>query len=692
MAPTRTPPRVRQGRGPAREARHAGAPFVLPVFLAASFLYLEVVLRLSTDTPLLGGGLAYVVLFSGAAGLVGFLLVSLVRGRARTVVTGTLLSVVTLLFMAQLVYHDIFGTLFTVFSAVHGGQAAQFADVVLGAVVRDAPVLALLAVPLALFLLLPKRSPALRYRFGWFERGVAGLVALLLHGAAMLGMSLGPQGNATAYDAYHRSTEPVASVGRLGLLTTTRLDLQRTLLGLEPDLAPPPMTIAPSTPAAPDRAEGLPSGPDADDAHDAGDRGGSQDQEVEYGQNAMDIDFEALRADTDDETLRAMHEYFGSLTPSSKNDHTGRFEGYNLVFLTAEAFSHYAVDEEVTPTLYRMANEGYTFTDFYNPVWGVSTSDGEYVATTGLIPKSGVWSMLVSGENSMPFAMGNQLRRLGYTTRAYHDHTYDYYGRDVSHPNLGYDYKGVGNGLEVTPTWPESDVEMIDVTTDEYVHDEPFHAYYMTVSGHLLYNWGGNFIAAKNRELVQDLPYGEAGKAYMATQIELDRALELLEERLEEAGVADRTLIVLSADHYPYGLEKKDLDDLAGHEVDERFELHRSSLIIYAPGMEHEVVDEPVASMDIIPTLSNLLGLEFDSRLLMGRDVFAGTDPLVIFNDRSFITDRGRYDSRSGEFTPVDGAEVPDGYRQAVSEEIDRKFWFSAQILDQDYYDVVVDR
>ena len=425
---------------------------------------------------------------------------------------------------------------------------------------------------------------------------------------------------------------------------------------------------------------------------DSGEEATARAEEDSHGVNAMDIDFDALRADTADETLGSMHDYFGSLPPTARNDHTGRFEGYNLVFLTAEAFSHYAVDEEVTPTLFKMADEGYTFTNFYNPVWGVSTSDGEYVATTGLIPKSGVWSMLASGENSMPFAMGNQLGRLGYTTKAYHDHTYDYYGRDVSHPNLGYDYTGLGNGLDVTPTWPESDVEMIDVTTDEYVHHEPFHAYYMTVSGHLLYNWGGNFIAVKNRELVQDLPFGEAAKAYMATQIELDRALELLLDRLEEVGVADRTLIVLRADHYPYGLEKKDLDDLAGHEVDERFELHRSSLIIYSPGMEHEVADEPVASLDIIPTLSNLLGLEFDSRLLMGRDVFSGADPLVIFNDRSFITDKGRYDSRSGEFTPVDGAEVPDGYRQAVSEEIDRKFWFSAQILDQDYYDVVVER
>src|SRR5690606_4448361 len=291
-----------------------------------------------------------------------------------------------------------------------------------------------------------------------------------------------------------------------------------------------------------------------------------------------------------------------------------------------------------------------------------------------------------------PITLGNQLGRLGNKTMAYHHHTFDYYRRDVSHPNLGYDYKGLGNGLEVTKTWPESDNEMIDVTTEEYVHDEPFHAYYMTVSGHLLYNFGGNFIAVKNRDLVQDLPYGEAGKAYMATQIELDRALELLMERLEGAGVADRTLIVLSADHYPYGLEKPDLDDLAGHEVEENFELHKSSLIIYAKGMQPETVDQPVSSLDIIPTISNLMGLEFDSRLLMGRDVFSDADPLVIFNNRSFITDKGRYHSVTREFTPDEGVDVPEDYQELISDEIDRRFFYSTAILDRDYYSTVVDR
>ena len=106
-----------------------------------------------------------------------------------------------------------------------------------------------------------------------------------------------------------------------------------------------------------------------------------------------------------------------------------------------------------------------------------------------------------------------------------------------SHPNLGYDYKGLGNGLEVKETWPESDLEMMQVTLPEYINHEPFHVYYMTVSGHLLYTFSGNYIANKNKELVEHLPYSDEAKAYLATQIELDRALAYLLEQLEEAGV-----------------------------------------------------------------------------------------------------------------------------------------------------------
>ena len=144
----------------------------------------------------------------------------------------------------------------------------------------------------------------------------------------------------------------------------------------------------------------------------------------------------------------------------------------------------------------------------------------------------------------------------------------------------------------------------------------------MTVSGHMQYSFTGNYIAWKNKKYVEDLPYSEQAKAYLATQIELDRALEHLLSQLENAGIADQTLIAISADHYPYGLEDQTIDELTGHAVEGNFELYKSPFILYAKGMDPEIITKPASSLDILPTLSNLMGVEYDSRLLMGQDIF----------------------------------------------------------------------
>lgn len=156
------------------------------------------------------------------------------------------------------------------------------------------------------------------------------------------------------------------------------------------------------------------------------------------------------------------------------------------------------------------------------------------------------------------------MKDLGYVTKAYHNHTFDYYNRDLSHPNIGYDYKGVGNGLSITRQWPSSDLEMMVATIDEYIDKEPFHAYYMTVSGHLEYNFIGNHMAMKNKNHVEHRDLSEQAKAYLAVHILLDRALEELINRLEDADVLDNTLIVMTGDHYPYGLDYETIEGLTG--------------------------------------------------------------------------------------------------------------------------------
>lgn len=645
----------------------------LLLYFALSLFFMELVLRFHTAEKFFSIGILYSLLFAVSLSAGIYLVVTFLKVKKRNLLSSIILVLMGIIFSTQFIYFKFFKTFYTVFSAGKGGMVLEYINAIVIQVVKSIPWLIAFFLPAAVFILfLNKKINA--YYVTNVDRIVILIIVVSFHMAALGGIYLGDRESNTPYDLYFKNTYPVYSVNSLGLVTTMRLDLKRNIFGFEPVLETFLSVDIPEEKLVKDiKSPVIPKIPE---------------KVIEY--NVMDINFDSLIANEKNETIKNMHQYFSNIKPTTKNDRTGKYKDYNLILITAEGYSHYAVDKDVTPTLYKMQRSGINFTNFYNPLWGVSTSDGEYVATTSLIPKSGVWSYFKSGSNSMPFAMGNQLKELGYSTKAYHNHTYTYYKRHISHPNMGYDYKGIGNGLNVRKTWPESDIEMMEKTVDEYIKEDKFHTYYMTVSGHMRYTFDGNFIAAKNKDLVKDLPYNNGGKAYMATQIELDRALEYLLKRLDDAGIADKTLIAISADHYPYGLEEDDLNNLAGHTVEKNFELYKSSFILYTKGMKPEVIDRPASSLDIIPTIHNLMGIEYDSRLLMGTDIFSDQDPLVILADKSFISNKGKYNASTKEFTPNPGITVAEDYRKNVSAAIDRKFTYSALILDNNYYSKVL--
>ena len=241
----------------------------------------------------------------------------------------------------------------------------------------------------------------------------------------------------------------------------------------------------------------------------------------------------------------------------------------------------------------------------------------------------------------------------------------------------------------------------MEATTADYLDGvTPFMTYYMTVSGHMEYTFDGNSIAHKNKDLVSHLPYSETVKAYYACNIEFDRAMEKLLDDLAAAGVADKTLIAITPDHYPYGLEDKTeeniyryIEELAGTQIDPTFELYRSCFLLYSPSMTEPVtVDKYCSTLDIIPTLNNLLGFSYDSRLLMGRDILSDSAPLVIFLDRSFICEKGKYNAETDTFTPFDGQTATTAYIEEMETRVRNKFKVSAAMLETDYYSLVTDR
>lgn len=666
-------------------------------YMLAALLFSEYLLAGFT-TGVTSRGLFLIFLFSLTICLFLFVFEILLSQRLMRIFTSVLLLAGSVIFSAQKIYFNIFGTYFTLYSLTNGGQVFEFGGIIAYEIRAAAGWLFLFLLPVFLY------WPACLFFVGkktYARRLPAVLITLWFTAAsfisAIIVINSGDRLPGSPYHAYYVDLQPNYAVSNLGLITTGRLELQHAILSKLPgynrsegpptidednDLTIETEPVDQSKTSSPASGDNDGTGSTTSVNNEANE---STDSILQVEPVTLNLDFASLIQNESNDYIRQIHQWVDQREPSYTNEHTGMFEGYNLIFITAESYSHYAIDPELTPTLYKLQNEGFNFTNFYNPLWGVSTSDGEYVAVTGLIPKAGIWSLYRSGSNSMPFAMGNQLRKLGYTTFAYHNHTFDYYRRDISHPNLGYIYKGLGNGLDVAETWPESDLEMMELSVDDYIEDEPFHAYYMTVSGHLQYNYGGNFIAAKNKDLAAELDMTEPARAYMATQIELDRALEYLLSRLEETGAAERTLIVMSADHYPYGLKHQDLESLAGKQIT-GLELYRSSLIIYAAGMKPETVNTPVSSLDIIPTISNLLGLEYDSRMLMGRDAFSDTEPLVIFLDRSFITGDGTYYAPDRNWFAESGETLSESDLITRLNEIEERFYYSQLILENDYY------
>ena len=158
--------------------------------------------------------------------------------------------------------------------------------------------------------------------------------------------------------------------------------------------------------------------------------------------------------------------------------------------------------------------------------------------------------------------------------------------------------------------------------------------------------------------------------------------------RLEEAGIEEKTVIAVAADHYPYGLENSEISEFLGHDADTQFELYKSCFLLYVPGMEPVTVDKYCSTLDILPTLSNMFGLEYDSRLLMGRDIFSDAEPLVVFSSKNWITDKGCFEADKGEFTAHDSSsgENYDDYVNSVNSRVANMFKISAEILDKDYY------
>lgn len=630
-----------------------------------NILYLELIYHLFVFKTFEFKSILFITLFSLLTSLFIDLITSFFNKKLNKWLFIGINAFIYVLFLAQYINFKFYGNIISVYSVFHGGQVFGFFGAIWAVIKENIFRCLLLFIPVSLLFIFHKKikSESFNPKILWKKA----LVLLITFIITVLSLNLDTEKSIyTAKNLYYNHHYPNQMAQTFGILTTMRLDLERTISGFEEK------TI---------------------EVAETPDKEVNKNPKIEY--NVADIDYDSLIKNETNEEIKNIHNYVKSSTPSEKNIYTGMFKGKNLIAIVAEAFSPIAVNKDLTPTLYKLVNSGFVFNNFYTPIYYVSTSDGEYVTLNSLLPKESVWSFSKSSKNYLPYAYGNIFKEMGYTTYAFHDGTYKYYNRHLSHPNMGYTYKACGNGLEKSmkcKIWPQSDLEMINATYDYYKDSEHFMTYYMTISGHLQYNFYGNNMSYRNRDLVKDLDKSTAIKAYIAAQKELDKALEELLNKLEADGKLDDTVIVLSADHYPYGLTTDQISEIMNIE-DSKFDVHKNNLVIWSSTMKEPIeINKYGESLDILPTVLNLFGIDFDSRLLMGRDLLSNSDGLVIFNDRSWITDKGKYNASTKVFTPFNNEQVDEDYIESINTKVYNKFVISKNILETNYYKYVFNK
>ena len=606
----------------------------------------------------------YPVLFGLLGGALCTLVVSSLPKVLRQITGVFLVAAQVLLAEVQLVYHCIFGDFMPVSQIGMGGNVVvNFNSQLLYGIRQNLLKILLLLLPLiaVILCLALRRGQALKLRLRWKQTmaSFAVLLALLLTVTGL--MYVGRDNAFSVYRTFTNvNTSTDSSYKKIGMLATTAQELRYMLFSGSGSIMITPSSLNIS------------------------------DVPRTYSSNSYNviesIDFTALADSTDSDILKATDEYLSNATPTRKNNYTGLLKDYNLITICAESFCPWFISEELTPTLYKLSHTGILFENYYGTFQSVTTN-GEYTMCMGLYPDMSRTktdsSFNVAGTNYLPFCLGNALKGMGY-----HDYIGDFYNRNITHANMGYTFKAADSGLAMKIDWPSSDLEMMEASVDDYINSgEPFHAYYMTFSGHYQYNWD-NAMSAKNRDAVKDLPYSEPVKAYIACNLELEYALEYLMQRLEEAGVADKTCIVLTNDHYPYGLTEDEYNELAGQTLDTTFEKYRNSFICYVPGLsENIVVDEYCSTADILPTLLNLFGVDYDSRLLAGTDVLSSGIHVAVLSDKSFLTKTFRYDAGTETVIPADENTTVSGkLAEAYRLYVDSRFQLSGNILNSDYY------
>ena len=595
-----------------------------------------------------------------------FVLSLMKNKKVRNIIMISSWSLLMIINIMELVYYKIYESFFNLSGISFVGAIKDGFDKVLLTVVQNiVPILLLLAIIIIIAIYMKKKGLHIDSKINKSESLVLGILIIVC--SLYINVNVNYIGKAEQFSYYkllHKVNMPTKNVQSFGMISSTAISLHRTIFGFTQEMD------------------------ESEDIYTNKKTALADDVNIKYNIDE-NIDLTTLSQTETNPVIKQIHDYFNEQTPTVQNKYTGIFKDKNVIFILAESFDEAAIDQNLTPTLYELKHKGIIFNNYFAPKYPASTADGEYMLEWATLPIIGEnYSLIDMVYNTNPYILPRSLKAEGYKTYVYHNYSGYYNRRKQYFSTLDFDgYRYCGEGINTKcENFHGSDLDMMDQTIDDFINQDKFFSYFITLSGHGSYD-ETNFIAEKHLHKVRGTNYPYSLKYYIAANIEFDLAMNKLVTRLKEANKLDDTVIVISSDHTPYYLTSSDLNANSPVNRDSKFDRNRGSLIIYNSELEGtHVIDKYAMNIDVLPTVLNMLGMKYDSRIVIGKDIMAvNNEGVAILPDRSWVTNAGAYDTSTGKFTKY-LENVDDKYVSKLCQEVNEKYTISVNMQYNDYY------
>ncbi len=357
-----------------------------------------------------------------------------------------------------------------------------------------------------------------------------------------------------------------------------------------------------------------------------------------YFHNLVTLDKTKLKKEIDE-----YNNIYGMNT--SENDYTGLFKGKNVIYVMMESIDSWIIDDETMPTLKYLSETGMNFTNRYSPFFnGGQTINSEFALNAGMYAISNKETIYDIDDVLYPYSLANMLKKNGYEVNSFHANSGNFYNRSQFHKRLGYthhysayDMQKAGILDERKNYYADSVFLEEDILTNLMFQNTPFLAFYTTYSAHLEYTASNKVYKTIKHPFTSD-KYTEEELIYRTLAHDTDEALRILIKTLEEKSLLDNTILVLVSDHYVYGYSDSDYVAAKKNVFNDRKELQNTPFILWGKNLKPKTFDMIADTADILPTVLNLLGIEYNPNYYMGTDIFSENhDDFVWFSDGSYI-------------------------------------------------------